>query len=576
MLEPSKSKCIKLLSYVVIVSVFLLYYIHLTISIVTLFVSSLINAQLDFGEGFILGNAWRLVKGINIYDPRNLMNVIPYPPLFYIVVSPLTILARDIALPLCRLISLIFYITAVSLSVSIGRIIVKPSNKWLDFIFTFISFSVFFTWGGIASWCMYCRVDGLALLFNTLALYFIIKTLIKKDEKHRYLYITFASVFSTLALLTRQQYFTLVITAFIIALINRKDKKFSTYLNMYLVITLSVTTILFLLINILTKNGFLLHILYLNAVQISPENIEFSLSRIISKPVVSKSFILLFMTLLATFIYRVYLSDSNRNSLYFIHVYFSLAIILNVVLQVLKPGAASNYVLETLILIVMETYIFLTAVSTNKLKTLTLLGLLTITLLLSPSPISQPASFSLIYEKETCQLSLIISKIPNNYLIISDDVYPMYLANRTTIVETFITSQLIKRNIITNRTLINMANNNLLVVIKSIYFTPRLPWLIRYLLEKGYKTNNLTNFIIYYPSTLSINLERHEQRTCSSFLNYLKVSMIPNFSLFSKLSQSLSLLNILILIGILYMIISALNKLNIYSDKKSYTTYHVI
>lgn len=206
--------------------------------------------QLDYGEAPLINQAQSLANGENIY--RRDLSVPPYtvtnyPPLYVLLLVPFSIIFNPSFLP-GRLISLAGTLLS---AVMLGRTVFNLShNRWASRATSCIFLTVPF----VVEWSAHARVDMLALALSTSALY--VGTQKARTRKT----IVTSAILLVAAIFTRQSYGLAVpVTLFLWTFIdNRRDALVIAG------ITTLLSLVLILILNWITRGGFLFHIVSAN------------------------------------------------------------------------------------------------------------------------------------------------------------------------------------------------------------------------------------------------------------------------------------------------------------------------
>jgi len=207
---------------------------------------------LDYGEGQLLNQAFRITQGEPLY-PADITTppylISNYPPV-YILINAFFIWIFGPSLLIGRLIAFLSTLGSAFLIASILREFM-PNRKFLPLVTGSVTFLIN---PYVLEWSSLFRIDMLALLFSLAGLYCVIKNPQKNKS------IILASILFVLAAYTRQSY---GLAAPLAALIWTWTKNKKQALKLFLIYAISGLAI-FGLLQTLTNRGFFFHIITAN------------------------------------------------------------------------------------------------------------------------------------------------------------------------------------------------------------------------------------------------------------------------------------------------------------------------
>lgn len=204
---------------------------------------------LDYGEGPLLNQVRLMLRGVSYYKDINTPPYIigNYPPVYNLITSifvPVFGLkfaaGRFVTLASVLLASYVLYLIVFKLS----------GNRFISILSGafYLAIDYIYVWG------VYMRVDELAILFNLIGIYWVIK------YENDYKKLRFCIIFFLLALYTRQSMIAGTLAAFFY--LFSKDKKTAYKLFCYMAL---IGMGIFALLDVITKGQFYLHIVKYNA-----------------------------------------------------------------------------------------------------------------------------------------------------------------------------------------------------------------------------------------------------------------------------------------------------------------------
>lgn len=272
---------------------------------------------LDYGEGPILNQVRYILQGRNYYKDINYPPYIigNYPPVFNLL-SLLFVPIFGISFATGRLVA---FLAVIGTAYIIYRIVLKfTGNNVVAFLtgLFYLSIDYVYVWG------IYMRIDTLSIFFNMLGIYWVIQY---EDD---YKKLRWCVLFFLLSLYTRQSMIAGTAAAYLYLL--TKNRKVAGKLIGY---TLLYGLSVFVLLNIITKGQFYLHIVKYNNNIFTTRQLWFFLS----KELFTYTTILI-ISLIASLLW---LKEHRKR---IIALYFIFAFLVQ--LTVGKVGSMLNYLIE--------------------------------------------------------------------------------------------------------------------------------------------------------------------------------------------------------------------------------------
>lgn len=199
--------------------------------------------DIDAGEGYILNESKVLALGGNIYKDINYPPYLcaNYPPVYQFLTGLIMRIFNKFSFFIPRVTS---FLCSITIMLLIFYIVFRYSK---NFLISIISSLIFPAMWYAYEWSPYARVDLLGILFSILAY-------INVDN------IPLCVLFSALAVYTKQTFvFAAVVCFSYLFLVNK------IYARRLLVYYLLLCTLIALVLNLITKNQFVKHIIFTNA-----------------------------------------------------------------------------------------------------------------------------------------------------------------------------------------------------------------------------------------------------------------------------------------------------------------------
>jgi hypothetical protein len=272
------------------------------------------SIQIDYGEGIILGNVWRLLEFKTIYPNIRTEPILGvYPPIYQLLSAGVAVIV-GLNLASGRIVSLLSaFVTAY-----IIYKMVPVEDKSLRFSLPalFLSSPIVMTWGPLM------RVDSLAVLFNISGLY--IFTRFKGKNK-----LILTSTMFALSALTKQNMFAGILSIILFLSIKKRWRELLVLVSYYLTVFFSITMSLFFL----TGSEYFAHIYLYHWGH------PFELSRLL---ILVSFFELHSLMLIGVMGATLLCKKKDCMTLFCIYLLTTLLLCL----LILKSGAATNYFIE--------------------------------------------------------------------------------------------------------------------------------------------------------------------------------------------------------------------------------------